>query len=282
VGEQVIPEPQRTYLLELLTALGSAADGLVLVGGHALRFMVAHPRITRDFDFVLDVAYLRNRGTSLASVLAALGYSVAESSRNFQFEKPIPNSPEVMRIEFMAPAEFARKDDIRVDVQEGVHGRACIGGSIVLVETDGQEVVGSLPNGKPAQARIRVTRPHALVLLKLLAMDDRYRNVRGTAQAEHDRQEATTHASDIVAVISAQEKLSEFRDRFARQFGPDDALKGRAHQIIRDYFGDESRPGLVLYAESLVASLPSGESVRGLATELRHAQRLVYSLLLEQ
>jgi hypothetical protein len=243
--------------------------------------MIAHPRATRDFDFVLDVAYLRNCDMSLASVLAALGYSVAESARNFQFEKPIPNSPEIMRIEFMAPAVFARKDDIRVDVQEGVHGRACVGGSIVLVETDEQELVGSLPNGKPAQARIRVTRPHALVLLKLLAMDDRYRNVRGPVHAEHDRQEATIHASDIVAVISAQEKLTEFRDRFARQFDPDETLKGRTYQIIRDYFGDEARPGLVLYGESLVASQPAGESVRELATELRHAQRLVSSLLLE-
>lgn len=278
---QVIREPQRTYLLELLTALGPAAEGLVLVGGQAIRFMIARPRVTRDFDFVLDVAYLRNCDTSLASVLAGLGYSVAESARNFQFAKVIPNSPEVMRIEFMAPAEFARKDDIRVDVQEGVHGRACVGGSIVLVETDEYEVVGSLPNDKPTQARIRVTRPHALVLLKLLAMDDRYHNVRGPIHAEHDRQEATTHTIDIVAVIKAQEKLSEFRDRFARQFGPDDALKGKAHQIIRDYFADESRPGLVLYAESLVASLPAGKSVRELAAELHRAQRLVSSLLLE-
>jgi hypothetical protein len=254
---------------------------LVLVGGHALRFMVAHPRTTRDFDFVLDVAYLRNCDLSLASVLAALGYSVAESARNFQFEKPIPNSPEVMRIEFLAPAVFARKDEIRVDVQEGVHGRACAGGSIVLVETDLQELVGSLPNGKPAQARIRVTRPHALVLLKLLAMDDRYRNVRGPVHVEHDWEEARTHAADIVAVMSAQANLSEFRSHFKGQFSQDTDLRERTYQIIRDYFGDETRPGLVLYGESLVASLPSGESVRGLATELRHAQRLVSSLLLE-
>jgi hypothetical protein len=280
VEQQVIPEPQRTYLLELFTALGPAADGLTLVGGHALRFMIARPRATRDFDFVLDVAYLRDCDTSIASALASLGYVAAENARNFQFEKPIPNSMEVMRIEFMAPAEFARKDEIRVDVQDGVHGRACVGGSIVLVETDEQELVGSLPNGKPVQARIHVTRPHALVLLKLLAMDDRYRNVRGAAQAEHDRQEATTHASDIVAVISAQEKLSEFRDRFARQFDPDETLKGRTYQIIRDYFGDERSPGLVLYGGSLVASLPSSESVRELAAELRRAQRLVSSLVL--
>lgn len=281
MGEEVIPEPQRTYLLELLTALGPAAEGLVLVGGHALRFMIARPRATRDFDFVLDVAYLRDCSTSLASVLASLEYSPTDTARNFQFEKPIPNSHEVMRIEFMAPAEFARRDGIRVDVQNGVHGRACVGGSIVVVETDEHEVVGSLPDGKPARAEVQVTRPHALVLLKLLAMDDRYRNVRGPAHADHDREEARTHAGDVVAVLSAQTNLGEFRNRFAMQFGQDTDLKERTYQVIRDYLGDEGKPGLVLYGESLIASLPSGETVREFSGELRRAQRLVSSLLLK-
>jgi hypothetical protein len=282
MGEQVIPEPQRTYLLELLSALGPAAEGLVLVGGYALRFMVARPRVTRDFDFVLDVGYLRVCGTSLASVLATLGYSVAKNARYFQFEEPIPGSPEVMRLEFLAPAEFVRKDGIRVDVQNGVHGRACVGGSIIVVETDKHEVVGTLPDGKPSQARVLVTRPHALVLLKLLAMDDRYRNVRGPAHADHDREEARTHAGDIVAVLSAQADLGEFRNLFAGQFGQDTALKGRAYQIIRDYFGDETKPGLVLYGESLIADLSSGETVRDLRSELRRVQRLVSGFVLEQ
>jgi hypothetical protein len=37
---------------------------------------------------------------------------------------------------------------------------------------------------------IRVTKPHALVMLKLLALDDRYRNIQGPAEARHDREEA--------------------------------------------------------------------------------------------
>jgi hypothetical protein len=186
-----------------------------------------------------------------------------------------------MRIEFMAPAEFARRDEIRVEVQNGVHGRACVGGSIVVVETDEHEVVGALPDGKPARAELRVTRPHALVLLKLLAMDDRYRNVRGPAHAEHDRGEASIHAGDIVAVMSAQTNLGEFRKAFAGQFRQDTALQGRMCPITRDYFGDESKPGLTLYGESLMASLPPSETVRELSSELRRAQRLVFSLLLE-
>ena len=57
---------------------------------------------------------------------------------------------------------------------------------------------GGLPNGHPASATLRVTRPTALVLLKLLALDDRYRNIRGRAEAEHDREEAQTHAAAVI------------------------------------------------------------------------------------
>ena len=107
MGDHMIPEPQRTYLLELLVALGSAADGMVLVGGQALRFMTPRPRPTRDFDFVLDIPFFRDADISLASILSSLQYSPDEKARNFQFEKRIPDSAEIMRIEFMAPAEYA-------------------------------------------------------------------------------------------------------------------------------------------------------------------------------
>jgi hypothetical protein len=38
---------------------------------------------------------------------------------------PIPGSTEKMRIEFMAPEEYKREKDFRVEVQDGVHERAC-------------------------------------------------------------------------------------------------------------------------------------------------------------
>jgi hypothetical protein len=42
VAKSGIPEPQRTYVLELLTALGPAAEGFVLVGAQALKFVLPH------------------------------------------------------------------------------------------------------------------------------------------------------------------------------------------------------------------------------------------------
>jgi hypothetical protein len=69
-------------------------------------------------------------------VLKQLGYAPVAGARNFHFEKPIPNSAETMRIEFMAPEEFRRPADFRVDVQQGIHARACTGGTIALAESD--------------------------------------------------------------------------------------------------------------------------------------------------
>jgi Nucleotidyl transferase AbiEii toxin, Type IV TA system len=274
----VIPEPQRTYVLELFTALGATADGMVLAGGQAVRFWVARPRATRDLDFVLDVAYFREYDARIAPILERLGYSAPANARNFQFEKTIPNSTEPMRIEFLAPAEFGRKNQIRVDVQEGIHGRACIGGSIVLAETEQHEIVGALPDGTPARASVRVTRPHGLTMLKLIALDERYRNIRGAPHAEHDRGEARTHTGDVVAIMSAQRDLWQFRERFAAQFRADAELKTRTYQIIRDYFGERSAPGVILYSEALVRDRPAGD-VRDLESELRRAQRLVSFLV---
>jgi hypothetical protein len=92
---------------------------------------------------------------------------VVPGSNNFQFEKRIPGSTEVMRIEFMAPEEFKRPTDFRVDVDPGVHARSCTGGSIAIAESSLYPLSGKLPDGSAFQASVRVTKPHALVMLKL-------------------------------------------------------------------------------------------------------------------
>jgi hypothetical protein len=74
------------------------------------------------------------------------------------------------------------------------------------------------PMGSPFETSIRVTQPHALVMLKLLALDDRYRNIRGLAEARHDREEARTHAGDIVAIVSVQVDADKFKTDFQQQW----------------------------------------------------------------
>jgi hypothetical protein len=161
----MIPEPQRTYVLELLEALGPAAKDFVIAGAQAIKFAVKDARGTKDVDFILNVIALRAEPLQLEAVLKRLSYTAIAGARNFQFEKTIPNSKEIMRIEFMAPEEFKRAADFRVDVQKGIHARACTGGTIALAESDEYPLEGRLPDGEPYAARVRVTRPHALVML---------------------------------------------------------------------------------------------------------------------
>ena len=122
----MIPEPQKTYLLELLAALGPAAGDFVLVGGQALKFVLGKARATKDFDFLLDAISLREKPANIAGKLGALGYKVVPESRNFQFQKPIPGTNEVMRVEFMAPRELKRANDFRVYIENGLHARECL------------------------------------------------------------------------------------------------------------------------------------------------------------
>jgi hypothetical protein len=249
--ERMIPEPQRTYVLELWAELGFASAGFVLVGGQALKFAVPKARATKDFDFVLDVISLRQNPGAVAAALHQLGYTVVPESRNFQFEKPIPNTVHTMRVELLGPEEYKHGNSIRVDLGGNVHARACLGGTIVLAESDLYEVEGHLPSGAASRAAIRVSRPHALVFMKCLATDDRYRNLRGIQHYQHDRDSARVHVADVVDILTAQADPLRFRGNFVKQFDRDPDLRARVAQITREYFAEEGSPGLVLYEEYL-------------------------------
>jgi hypothetical protein len=276
----VIPEPQRTYILELLKALGPAADEFVVAGAQAMKFLLDPARATKDIDFVLDVVGLRGENLSLAAKLKELGYTVVQGAHNFQFEKPIPNSAETMRIEFMAPEEFKREKDIRVDVDKGIHARACTGGSIAVAESAVHELSGKLPDGSPYKTSIRVTKPHSLVMLKLLALDERYRNIRGLAEAKHDREEARTHAADVIAIVSAQIDAPQFKKDLQQQFKSDAGLGLRVLKILGTYFRETTSPGLLVYEEFIVADKPLDRSARReVSQEVERAHRLMSAQL---
>ena len=260
-----------------MRALGPTGDAFVLAGAQAMKFAVANARATKDFDFILDVIALRSDSTSLASVLMKLGYRAG--ARNFQFEKAIPDSAEIVRLEFMGPDEHKRQGDFRVDVQDGVHARACTGGKIVLAESDLHAISGRLPDGTAVTENLRVTRPHALVMLKCLAVDERYRNIRGAAHARHDREEARIHAADIVAILSAQQDLVGFSEKFRIQFGPEPGLGCRIKKIVEDYFKDLNAPGLLVYEEFLVNSSEASSDRRTIGGELGRAKEVLEYLL---
>ena len=64
----MIPQPQLTYLLELLQALGPAADDFVVAGAQAMKFAVEKARGTKDVDFLLNVLALRRSRYNFAPI----------------------------------------------------------------------------------------------------------------------------------------------------------------------------------------------------------------------
>lgn len=271
----VIREPHLSYVLELFDALGELGHAFVLAGAQAMKFAVPGARATHDFDFVLDVVAIQDADVRVSETLNALDYTVVPGSEFFHFEKSIAGTDDVMRIEFMAPDEG--KDPVRVKIQKGLHARACLGGSMALLAADRQIIDGTLPDGRAITLSIAVARPRALVLLKLLAMDDRNRNVRGPKHREHDHLEATIHTADVVAILSATDDPVSFAREFWAQFDGESDLEQRVRDIIATYFESTTAPGILLYEEFL-ARTQQGLNSRDREVELDRARRLLLSL----
>jgi hypothetical protein len=98
----MIPEPQLTYLLELLQALGSAADDFVVAGAHAMKFAVQKARGTKDVYFLRKILALCKEPLQLAPILFIFSFS--------------PRSPSVRRLACallcvsLRPALFSRPE----------------------------------------------------------------------------------------------------------------------------------------------------------------------------
>ena len=130
-----------------------------------------------------------------------LGHAAIAAARNFQFDKDHPQQQGNHAHRVPGPEEFKRPTDFRVDVQKGIHARARTGGTIALAESDEYPVEGTMPDGEPYTATVCVTRPHTLVMLKLLALVDRHHNTRGR------RRRGTIRDRDFASV----DPRSEFR-----------------------------------------------------------------------
>ena len=120
-------------------------------------------------------------------------------------------------------------------------------------------------------------------MLKLLALYDRYHNIRGPQEARHDREEAQTHAADIVAIIKACLDLADFKRQFTNQFEVDPELGSRVNQILGDFFRGMTAPGYLLYEEYLAATVPTGrETQREIREESALAHRILQRILPER
>jgi hypothetical protein len=95
-------------------------------------------------------------------------------------------------------------------------------------------------------------------------------------EARHDREEAQTHAADILAIVKARPDGAEFRRQFEAQFAADAELGKRVSQILNDFFREPNAPGYLLYEEYLAATLLAGATTR---VEIRDESALAHRTL---
>lgn len=61
---------------------------------------------------------------------------------------------------------------------------------MALAESESHALAGALPNGEAFTTQRPRHQAPSLVMFKLLALFDRYHNIRGPQEARHDREEA--------------------------------------------------------------------------------------------
>jgi hypothetical protein len=104
-------------------------------------------------------------------------------------------------------------------------------------------------------------------MLKLLALRDRYNNLRGAKEARHDREEAQTHASDIVAILKTVPDIPGFNAQFIGQFHTNPTLGLHILSLLLDFFRDITSPGLLVYSEYVAGNLPQERETPKLVTD---------------
>jgi hypothetical protein len=117
-------------------------------------------------------------------------------------------------------------------------------------------------------------------MLKLLALSDRYNNLRGAKEARHDREEARTHAADIVAILEAVPAPPAFNAQFIRQLQTDPGLGLYVLSILRDFFRAITSPGLLVYSEHVAANLPADAATAAVVrSETERAHSIVAQII---
>ena len=88
------------------------------------------------------------------------------------------------------------------------------------------------------------------------------------------------HAGDIVAIVSSQTDLKQFKADFEQQFRTEADLGLRVLKILSTCFRETTSPGILVYEESIVADKPlDREARRQINAGIARAQSLMQHLL---
>lgn len=190
--EDDITAASRRGLAELMTALGTYRDALVLIGGWAPYLILetfGEPGAFQtkfvhvgsiDIDLVVDPAIIDiERYATIVDALLARGWEPVEGSL-FQFEKAIasPRSGRAypIRVDFLTPRPLAGEGRTHRhrEVQRDLRARMLEGAEVALAHWFWYELDAPLPDGAAARTRLKVTDIVGSLTLKGIAIGDRY------------------------------------------------------------------------------------------------------------
>lgn len=200
--EDDVTAASRAGLAELMTALGAYRDALVLIGGwtpHLILETFGEPAAFQedasqadafqtkfvhvgsiDIDLVVDPAIIdTERYATIVEALLDRGWEPVAGSL-FQFEKAIPSArsgrTHLIRVDFLSPKPLpgGGRTHRHREVQRDLRARTLEGAEVALAHHFWYELAAQVPGGASANVRLKVADIVGSLVLKGLAIGDRY------------------------------------------------------------------------------------------------------------
>ncbi len=232
----------RAILLDGLLALRDHADGLVLVGAHAVYLHtgaagMAIAEYTTDADLAIDPDLIAAE-PMLGEVLAAHGFSTSQDLGRWI-------GPSGLFLDLLVPESLAGSTGRR-SADLGVHGRriarrvAGLEGSLV---DNRRETVKALALDDGREFTVKVAGPAALLIAKAIKIEERIDN---------DSRRSDKDALDVLRLLRTVETAvlaPSFRDLLASPLASGSAE--RALGALPHLFSDPDSPGCQMAARSV-------------------------------
>ena len=173
----------RSVLIEVAQILGSFRDKFVIVGGAVPWLLLDNAAMrhvgTIDIDLGLDAEALGDgEYARLIELLMEHGYAQGEHLEEFQLERrsPAPDdgSPIVVVVDFLIPAKAAVTKN-RPPLIDGFRPVHASGAGLALQFRETIEIEGEMPGGMVNRVKVAIASIPALLAMKGLALDGRYK-----------------------------------------------------------------------------------------------------------
>lgn len=182
-----IAETSLSYLLELMMALGSYREGLIVVGGWVPYLLLReYQKKDRDFQHIgskdIDIAINPNivdekQYSSILELLHERGYK-AKADNKFSFVKNVVTNhgEEQIQIDFLGPEYGGTSKGHRHQVvQDNFFIRKARGADLVFEHAIPITLQGTLPNGAEGNTTVYIADIVGIVTMKGYVMGERYK-----------------------------------------------------------------------------------------------------------